>query len=176
MGIKTIPQPPYSPEVAPCDFWLFPKLRVCRYETIEEMKEGVTKVVDTLTQEEFHEAFQKLLEGYKCIESGGDYFKGDKSFISVLSIKVPIRKKSENLFNDPRTNPNIFTQYSTQRRKERKEEKDNRMYVHVDECTHTHTHTRTRTHRQTGQTCKICRGPKFSLTIYNNRIFTDCNL
>ena len=30
--------PPYSPELAPCDFWLFPKLRGCRYETIEEMK------------------------------------------------------------------------------------------------------------------------------------------
>ena len=30
---------PYSPDLAPCDFWLFPKLRGCRYETIEEMKE-----------------------------------------------------------------------------------------------------------------------------------------
>ena len=28
-GIKTIPQPPYSPDVAPCDFCLFPKLRGC---------------------------------------------------------------------------------------------------------------------------------------------------
>ena len=61
MGIKTVPQPPYSRELAPCDFWLFPKLRGCRYETIEEMKEAVTKVIDMLTQEEFHEAFQKLL-------------------------------------------------------------------------------------------------------------------
>ena len=65
MGIKTFPHPPYSPDVAPCDFWLFPKLkeklRGCRYETIE-MKEAVTKVIDTLTQKDFHEAFQKLLE------------------------------------------------------------------------------------------------------------------
>ena len=38
MGIKTVPQPLYSPDLAPCDFWLFPKLRGCRYETIEEMK------------------------------------------------------------------------------------------------------------------------------------------
>ena len=43
-------QPPYSPDLAPCDFWLFPKLRGCRYETIEEMKKGVTKVIDTLTR------------------------------------------------------------------------------------------------------------------------------
>ena len=62
MGIKTVPHPPYSPDVGPCDFWLSPKLRGCRYETIEEMKEAMTKVIDTLIQEDFHEAFQKLLE------------------------------------------------------------------------------------------------------------------
>ena len=79
MGIKIVPHPPYSPDVAPCDFWLFPKLRGCRrYETIEEIKEAVTKVIDTLTQEDFHAAFQKLLEQYnKCIATGGDYFEGD---------------------------------------------------------------------------------------------------
>ena len=46
--------------------------------TIEEMKEAVTKVIDTLTQEDFHGAFQKLLERCnKCIAAEGDYFKGD---------------------------------------------------------------------------------------------------
>ena len=62
-------------------------------ESIEEMKEAVTKVIDTLTREDFHGAFQKLLERYTCITAGGDYFEGDKSFMCVLSIKVPIRKK-----------------------------------------------------------------------------------
>ena len=47
MGIKT--HPPYSPDLGPCDFWLFPKLRGCHYETIEEMKEAVMKAIDTLT-------------------------------------------------------------------------------------------------------------------------------
>ena len=48
------------------------------FETIEEMKEAVTKVIDTLTQEDFHGALQKLLERYnKCIAAGGDYFEGD---------------------------------------------------------------------------------------------------
>ena len=56
MGIKTVPQPPYSSDLAPCDFWLFPKLRGCHYEKIEEMKEAVSKVIDTLTQEDFHGA------------------------------------------------------------------------------------------------------------------------
>ena len=68
MGIKTHPQPPYCPDLAPSDFWLFSKLRgsrlwdderSCRYE---EMKEAVTKVIDSLKQEDFDGAFQKLLE------------------------------------------------------------------------------------------------------------------
>ena len=79
MGIKTVPHPLYSPDLAPCDFRLFPKLkenlRGYRYETIEEVKEAVTKIIDTLTQEDFHGAFQKVLERYnKCIAAGRDYF------------------------------------------------------------------------------------------------------
>ena len=50
MSIKTVCHPTYSPDLAPCDFWLFSKLREGRYPTIEEMKEAVTKVIDTLTQ------------------------------------------------------------------------------------------------------------------------------
>ena len=71
---------------------------------MEEMKEAVTKVIDTLTQEDFHGALKKLFERYnKCIAPGRDYFEGDMSSMCVLSIKVPIRKKSGNLFNDPPT-------------------------------------------------------------------------
>ena len=71
-----------SPDLTSSDFWLFPKLkeklRGCRYETIEEMKEAVTKVIDTLTQEDFHGALQMLLERHnKYIAAGGDYFEED---------------------------------------------------------------------------------------------------
>ena len=78
MGIKTVPHGPYSLDLAPCDFWFFPKLRGCHYETIEEMKEAVTEVIYMLTQEDFHRAFQRLLEQYnKYIAAGWDYFEGD---------------------------------------------------------------------------------------------------
>ena len=77
MSIKTVRQPLYSPDLPPCNFWLFPKLIGCRYETIEEMKEAVTKIIDTLTQENIPGAFKKLLERYKFIAAGGDYFEGD---------------------------------------------------------------------------------------------------
>ena len=66
MGIKTVPHSVYSPDLVPRYFCLFlelkEKLRGYRYETIEEMKEAVTKVIDMLTQQDFHETFQKLLE------------------------------------------------------------------------------------------------------------------
>ena len=82
IGIETVPQPPYSPDLDPCDFWLFPKLkeklRSCCYGIIEEMKEAVMKIIDTLTQEDYHGAFQKLLEWYnKCIAARWDYFEGN---------------------------------------------------------------------------------------------------
>ena len=82
MGITTDPHRPYRPDLAPCDFWLFPKLeekfRGCRYETIEEIKEAVTKVIGTLTEEGFHGAFQTFLDRYnKYIAAGGDNFEGE---------------------------------------------------------------------------------------------------
>ena len=46
-------------------------------EVRKSMKEAVTKVTDTLTQEDFDGVFQKLLERYKYNAAGGDYFEGD---------------------------------------------------------------------------------------------------
>ena len=55
------------------------------YSLSPEIKEDVTKVIDTLTQDDFHGAFQKFLERYnKIIAAGWDYFEGDSSFIWVL--------------------------------------------------------------------------------------------
>ena len=68
------------------------------------MKEAVTRVLNTLTQEDFQATFQKLLERYnKCIDVGGEYFEGDLGFLYVRLIKVSIPKKSGNLLNAPRT-------------------------------------------------------------------------
>ena len=61
MGIKTVPQSPNRPDLASCDFCLFPMLRGCRYEKIEEIKEALTKVIDMLTQEDFHWAFWEVV-------------------------------------------------------------------------------------------------------------------
>ena len=69
---------PVVQTLLPVIFAYFLSSETCRYETIEEMKEAVTKVIDTLTQEDFHGGFQKLLERYNMwIAAGGDYFEGD---------------------------------------------------------------------------------------------------
>ena len=96
MGTKIVPYPPYRPDLAPSDFWLFPKLRGYRYETIEEMKEAVTKVIETLTQEDFHGAFQKFLERYNtCIADGGNYFEDDQSFMCTITKSAHTKKSLE---------------------------------------------------------------------------------
>ena len=78
MGINAVPQPPYSPDLVLCDFWLFPKLRGCRYERIEEMKEAVTKVIDTLTQEDYHGALKKFLDRTSALQSEEITSKGTR--------------------------------------------------------------------------------------------------
>ena len=78
MGIKTVPHPPYSPDLAPCDFWLFPKLTSCRFETIEEMKEAVMKVIDTLTQEDFHGPSRSCWNGTSVLQPEESTSKGPR--------------------------------------------------------------------------------------------------
>ena len=59
------------------------------------MKEAVTKVTDTLTQENFNGAFRKLLEQYsKCISAGGDYLEGGLEFHVCTINKSAHTKKS----------------------------------------------------------------------------------
>jgi hypothetical protein len=69
-------------DLAPCDFFLFPtvklKLQGRRFDTIEEIQAETQKVLDTLTENDFQEAFQKWRRRWdRCLHSGGNYFEGD---------------------------------------------------------------------------------------------------
>ena len=61
--IAVIPRQPYSPDLAPCDFFLFPKLKLklkgCWFDTIEEIQAESQRVLDTPTEKGFQKAFQK---------------------------------------------------------------------------------------------------------------------
>ena len=71
--------------------------------TIEEMKAAVTKIIDTLTQEDFDRASRSCWNGTtSALQPEEITSKGDLSFMCVLSIKVLLRKKSGNLFDYPR--------------------------------------------------------------------------
>ena len=106
MGIKTVPQLPYSPDLAPCDFWLFSKLkeklRSCHYETIEEMKEAVMKVIDTLTQEDFHGGLPEIVGMVQQVHcSRRRLLRRELEFHVCTINKRAHTKKSGNLFNEP---------------------------------------------------------------------------
>jgi hypothetical protein len=77
-----IPHPPYSTDLAPCDFFLFPKLKLKlkgrRFDTIEEIQAESQRVLHTLAEKEFQEAFQKWGRRWdRCLHVGGNYFEGD---------------------------------------------------------------------------------------------------
>lgn len=80
--IPVIPHPPYSPDLAPCDFFLFPKMKLKlkgrRFDTITEIQAETQKVLNTLTEKDFQEAFQKWRRRWdRCLHAGGNYFEGD---------------------------------------------------------------------------------------------------
>ena len=79
-----VPHPPYSPDLAPADFFLFPKLKTTlkgrRFQTIEEIQENAIRELRAITERAFQEAFQQWKKRWEqCIASRGDYFKGDKA-------------------------------------------------------------------------------------------------
>ena len=95
----TMPQPPYSPDMAPCDFFLFPKIKRTlkgrRFTAIDDIKnaslkelkiESIPKIdpkidsIDSLAipKIEFEKCFEDWKKRWhKCIIFNGDYFEGD---------------------------------------------------------------------------------------------------
>jgi len=81
-NIPLICQAPYSPDMAPCDFWLFPKLKMplkgTRFESREDIMRNATAQLNMIPQEAFQKCFQQWQDRWKkCVHYQGDYFKGD---------------------------------------------------------------------------------------------------
>jgi hypothetical protein len=61
--MAVIPHPPYPPDLALCDFFLFPKIKFklkgCQFDTIEEIQAELQRVLDTLREMDFQEVFKK---------------------------------------------------------------------------------------------------------------------
>jgi hypothetical protein len=77
-----MPHPPHSPNLAPCDFFLFPKMKLKlkgrRFDTAEEIEAESERVLDCLTEKDFQDAFQKWRRRWdRCLCAGGNYFEDD---------------------------------------------------------------------------------------------------
>jgi transposase len=81
--MTVVPQPPYSPDLAPADFFLFPKLKSSlkghRFQTVEKIEENSIQDLRAIVQNTFQDAFQNWKKRWeRCIKSGREYFEGDK--------------------------------------------------------------------------------------------------
>jgi len=77
-------QPPYSTDLAPADFFLFPKLKTTlkgrRFQTVEEILENAIRELRVITESAFQEAFQQWKKRWEqCIASRGDCCEEDST-------------------------------------------------------------------------------------------------
>ena len=76
--IKVIPHPPYSPEIAPCDFWLFNRLKrnLDEYPDAKSLAKALSKELNLIPIEEYQKTFKKWIVRMKlCIQHDEDYFE-----------------------------------------------------------------------------------------------------
>jgi transposase len=81
--MTVVPQPPFSPDLAPADFFLFPKLKStlkgCRFDTTDEIQKNLMNELFTIPKEVFQKAFKSWQKHWEwCVASNGNYFEGDK--------------------------------------------------------------------------------------------------
>ena len=80
-NLAAVPHPPYSPDLAQCDFWLFPKLKMTlkgkRFETNEDIKANTTDRLKLLKKEDFHTCFRQWQKRWNKTVAEGEYFEGD---------------------------------------------------------------------------------------------------
>ncbi len=79
--MELISHPPYSPDLAPCDYWAFPHLKNIvqgrRFESVDDLKIEISQALRAIPAAEFEEALKKLEMRYeKCVERNGGYFEG----------------------------------------------------------------------------------------------------
>jgi len=81
-SIITLPHPPYSPDLAPCDFFLFLKMKLQlkgrQFDRVKEIQWELQNVLGTLRKQDFQHTFQQRQRRWnRCIAAQGDYFEGD---------------------------------------------------------------------------------------------------
>ena len=101
-----VPQPPYSPDLAPCDFFLFPRLKRelkgKHWESVENIQAYVTRFLRGIPVEEFQGAYQAWQNRLrKCIDAGGGYFEILQPFVPIASINLFSPENAHYFHNAP---------------------------------------------------------------------------
>jgi len=83
-NIPLLPQPPFSPDLAPCDFFLYPQLKETmkgrRFDYVEDIQANATRQLRAITKSDYQMCFRQWEERWnKCIQAQGHYFEGDKT-------------------------------------------------------------------------------------------------
>jgi hypothetical protein len=76
--MRMVPQRPFSPDLAPSDFYLFGKLKttVMRsvFENEQELLDGIMRVLDRITGDELESVFEEWVARLDVsIHRGGDH-------------------------------------------------------------------------------------------------------
>jgi hypothetical protein len=104
--IPVIPHPPYSPDLAPCDFFLFPKIKLklkgSRFDTIDEILAETQKVLDNVTEKDFQEAFQKTEMVGPVATCGKELLRGWRRPIVLMVVLLFLQRQSGNFWINPR--------------------------------------------------------------------------
>ncbi|GFU94518.1 putative transposase [Trichonephila clavipes] len=82
MNIPVAPQPPYSPDLSPCDFFLFLKLKNHlkghHFGTLENIQTAVIDQLKAIPISEFHQYYEEWKKRLQhCVASEGRYFEGN---------------------------------------------------------------------------------------------------
>jgi hypothetical protein len=83
-NITGLKHPPYSPDLAPCDFYLFPKFKSVfegtHFMSVENVKAKTVEILNSLTEHDLLNCFEHWQHRMQlCVNSEGDYFEGDRS-------------------------------------------------------------------------------------------------
>lgn len=82
--IPVLDHPPYSPDLAPCDVFLFPKvksaLKGTHFQSVEEVKAKTAHLLNKMSVNELQHCFEQWkTRMQRCIDREGEYVEGDKS-------------------------------------------------------------------------------------------------
>ena len=107
-------QPPYSADMAPCDFFLFPKIKRTlkgrRFTAIDDIKSASLKELKAIPKIEFEKCFEDWkMRWHKCIISNGDCFEGDNINVDEY-INIFFKKRKFPLFSEHTSYVDFFDQ------------------------------------------------------------------